>query len=122
VLGLDILGADPVKAPDDSSREEFGPLSPEQLEKLDRALTPAEYKAVYEWRASQSAAAQVKEEAKPFIDPRTGKLTKLAIRSESETQPAKRVEPVSAGMFVIIGGAIIAVFGAVLMLRKKRRR
>ena len=42
----------------------YGPLSPEQLAKLDRALTPAEQKAVEDWQASQSDAQLAAERAK----------------------------------------------------------
>lgn len=42
----------------------YGPLSPEDLSKLDRALTPAEQQAVDDWQASQAAAALAAERAK----------------------------------------------------------
>lgn len=57
--------------------EDYGPVSPAQLATLDRALTPAEQKAVDDFQASQSTAAQKQEEAKPFVNPLTGKLTKV---------------------------------------------
>lgn len=43
---------------------EFGPLSPEQLSKLNRPLTDAEQKAVRDWESQQTDAMLAAERAK----------------------------------------------------------
>lgn len=48
-------------AASDYNPGEFGPLSPDQLAKLDRALTPAEQKAVDDWQ-SRDADVQLSQE------------------------------------------------------------
>ena len=52
MTGLDLLGV------------EYGPVSPEQLAKLDRKLTPEEQRAVSEWQSKQSDAELTAERAK----------------------------------------------------------
>lgn len=52
MTGLDLLGV------------EYGPVSPEQLSKLDRKLTPEEQRAVSEWQSKQSDAELAAERAK----------------------------------------------------------
>ncbi len=55
--GLHVLGAA-------LSDADYGPISPAQLANLDRALTPAEQKAVDDYQSHQADAMQAAEEKK----------------------------------------------------------
>jgi hypothetical protein len=117
LCGLDIFGAD-----------EYGPLSPEQLSKLDRVLTPAEQKSVDDWQTSQSNAAQKTEETKGgptatiTVTPKgavvTSKVTKpslfsrlaaaLSSKPKSDAAPVEQVPtPSNQGEYLILGGALL---------------
>jgi anti-sigma factor RsiW len=67
----------------------YGPLSPQQLAALDRALNPAEQADVDKWQSAQATAMQVAEELKPFTNPLTGKLTRVSTAYTPEAAPPK---------------------------------
>lgn len=117
-FGLDVLSGDMGTGGAPSVSEEYGPVSPAQLAQLNRKLTAAEQKAVDDWQASQSVAMQAAEEAKPFINPKTGKKT--VIRTTYE--PA--VESKSAWpwwkILLAVGGTLVAGGTGWALLRRRK--
>ncbi len=86
----EILGA-AVPNPKSDYGQDYGPLSPEQLAKLDRALSPAEQKAVEDWQAQQSDAALAAERAKGGPQSATVSVTEKGAVIKSLAQPSRSV-------------------------------
>ena len=110
--GLAILGADQ-SAPGKSMST---PLTPAQLNDLDRKLTPEEQARVTAWQSGQADAMQAKEEATPYVNPVTGKKTIAKVTYETDpTVPTRRVivekvdEPAGTPGWII--AVAVAVFG-----------
>lgn len=79
----------------------LGPVSPAQLAQLDRALTPAEQKAVDDYQAQQSNAAQAAEEQKGGPKATATVTAHGASVSKSPVSPAPgRAAPAPAGGFL----------------------
>lgn len=64
LLGLDVLGAAAVANPASDYGAEYGPLTPDQLADLNRALTPVEQQAVTDWQSRAADTALKVERAK----------------------------------------------------------
>lgn len=106
-------GASAASAPDygpplptDTSR-----LSWQQLADLNRALTPAEQARVDAGQAAQAAAAQRREEATPYTDPKTGKKRVAKVNWGSgdrppATPPGTNATPRWQWALGIAGGAL----------------
>jgi len=127
LIGADFIGA---SAASDYGAD-YGPLSPAQLATLDRALTPAEQKAVDDYQSSAADQTLVTERAKggpQSVDVSvTPKGATIRAVPQPRAQPIVRVQPkvLQAGMapaglawwqiaLLILGGGAVVVGGSVL--------
>lgn len=124
--------------------QEYGPLSPEQLSKLDRVLTAAEQKAVSDWQSQQAEAQLAAERAKGGPRSETVSVTAKGATIRAPQSPRPRMAqaglvPVSAAgalgfwsqplwegsqtkrwQGAAIGAAVVAIaLGATLLVRRK---
>lgn len=98
LIGADVLGASIAsvaakaagkKVANSDYGDTFGPLSPEDLVKLDRKLTPEETTAALAWQAQQAEAYLAAERAKGGPQSQTVSVTEKG--AVIERQPAPRL-------------------------------
>jgi hypothetical protein len=107
LLGSDVLGASDAS---DYKTNPIGPLSPQQLADLDRALKPDEYAAVSAFQSKEADAQAVAEHAKPLA-PGEHAATVSFESSQQGTQlssPSKPPTPMVLPTFVSRGTRPIA--------------
>ena len=109
MVGMTVLGA--------SSDEAYGPLSPAQLADLNRALTPAEQKAVDDYQNKQAEAqlAAVRKQGGPRSSTVTVTSKGAIIKSDAPTGesdwPAWKIALIGAGGLAVVVGLGMMVFG-----------
>ncbi len=122
-----VLGADAFTPQQAAGSPE---MTPAQLADLDRKLSPAEQRRVDAFQAGEADALQKKEEATPYVDPKTGeKRTAVATyeyggaTKKPPPPPAPEAPPDAETptwkkvVFAVLAACVVG--GGALLLRKR---
>lgn len=127
LIGLCVLGdagtGGAPSLPVDTSYADYGPFTPEQLSKLDRALTPAEQRAVDKWQSAQADAQLAAERAKGGPTSEEVSVTRkgAVIRAKPEPKPAPAAQEGTPAWLIALGVVGVVAVGAGAWMAVRRR-